>query len=142
MDKSFLLRICLTLFYLFVIQADQQDVTITCDFDLPNLEDMVLYLPEKCQEIYNERNTQEELFNLYIEESKQFGQFFEQLDTYEKRNSTNEELTVYPFEAKLRQDIYTTADLTSCLAKNETEEIYLQCLIEKRKELLNVVPTV
>lgn len=112
---------------------------------MDNIEDLLPLLPDICTEIYNSR-AESDLYDLFLEESQNFAKFYKKLHDYELRDEPNgdkEELTRYPFEAKLRNETYSQVDWAQCATMaNSSATDYLNCLKVKRLEMAELIPSV
>ncbi|XP_005188095.1 uncharacterized protein LOC101896834 [Musca domestica] len=128
-------------FTLGAIHCDLAMDPTTCDFDMEDIEQLLVHLPAVCTGIYKRRNEEPQLYASYLAESKAFAKFQKKLNDYELRSENIQEMEVYPFEKDLRMDIYDRANFTECssLLNGEIGN-FLKCLNVKHDEMEQLIP--
>lgn len=122
----------------------KESIYTTCDFDLEGIESLLQHLPAICIEIYKSRLTYPDLYQTYLDESKAFAKFYTKLDDYElgPQHNQHAELVEYPFDNKLRVEIYRKTNWADCIiSANNSASEYLNCVTKKRNELEQLVPS-
>ncbi|XP_053675292.1 uncharacterized protein LOC128725563 [Anopheles nili] len=101
---------------------------VECDLDL-NDSAILSKLPEECQGL------NDTIKALMLEEAASFKEFHQKLLSYE---AANDEEFIHT-DMDFRNQLYLEADLYTCRSIKDSIDQFLQCLIEKRRKMVDII---
>uniref|UniRef100_W8C0W3 Uncharacterized protein n=1 Tax=Ceratitis capitata TaxID=7213 RepID=W8C0W3_CERCA len=119
----------------------------TCDFDLVNGQGNSPYQPwtrsflsSNCLNMYDKQHTDRHMYDMYMNEALEFRKFIAAIENYEAKKSGKPLChdKEYALNLEDRQKFYQLANLFDCYKMNNYET-FLNCITEKRKELVNII---
>uniref|UniRef100_A0A182QMR5 Uncharacterized protein n=1 Tax=Anopheles farauti TaxID=69004 RepID=A0A182QMR5_9DIPT len=126
-----LLGWCVVIFSTFALCSAS---FVECDLDLED-PTILKRLPEECQDVDEPTKV------LMLKEAESFRVFQAKLLNYEATHRPTDEnaTTDLYMDMDFRRVLYETADLQACLTVNESVEKYLQCLMDKRAKMVEMI---
>ncbi|XP_058123052.1 uncharacterized protein LOC131264803 [Anopheles coustani] len=104
---------------------------VECDLDLDDPA-ILKQLPEECQ------NVDEASRVLFLKETESFKEFHRKLSAYEASKGLDTVDAIY-MDMDFRRELYTYAGLHECMDIKDSLEEYVQCLLEKRAQMITSI---
>ncbi|XP_017479062.1 PREDICTED: uncharacterized protein LOC108368681 [Rhagoletis zephyria] len=98
------------------------------------------FLKTECQSVYAKRTTDPKGYELYENEANEFRKFIVALEMLEVKQSGRELCAggTHLINFKQRKELYKQSNLCDCYMTNNKES-FLNCLAEKRKQLVDII---